>query len=110
MNRTHIAVFAKHENSTKEYLFAVPNDLYNIKKGDILLVDTIKGEEIAIATSTIIEGENLDEIALKFGAYLPLKKVKSVLNQRLKEYVERKEREHILLKIKEFFENSDLPF
>lgn len=110
MNRTHIAVFAKHENSNKEYLFAVPNDLYNIKKGDILLVDTIKGEEIAIATSTIIEGENLDEIALKFGAYLPLKKVKSVLNQRLKEYVERKEREHILLKIKEFFENSDLPF
>lgn len=110
MNRTHIAVFAKHENSNKEYLFAVPNDLYNIKKGDILLVDTIKGEEIAIATSTIIEGENLDEIALKFGAYLPLKKVKSVLNQRLKEYVERKEREHILLKIKEYFENPDLPF
>ena len=110
MNRTHIAVFAKHENSNKEYLFAVPNDLYNIKKGDILLVDTIKGEEIAIATSTIIEGENLDEIALKFGAYLPLKKVKSVLNQRLKEYVERKEREHILLKIKEYFKNSDLPF
>lgn len=110
MNRTHIAVFAKHENSNKEYLFAVPNDLYNIKKGDILLVDTIKGEEIAIATSTIIEGENLDEIALKFGAYLPLKKVKSVLNQRLKEYVERKERDHILLKIKEYFENPDLPF
>lgn len=110
MNRTHIAVFAKHENSNKEYLFAVPNDLYNIKKGDILLVDTIKGEEIAIATSTIIEGENLDEIALKFGTYLPLKKVKSVLNQRLKEYVERKEREHILLKIKEYFENPDLPF
>ena len=110
MNRTHIAVFAKHENSNKEYLFAVPNDLYNISKGDILLVDTIKGEEIAIATSTIIEGENLDEIALKFGAYLPLKKVKSVLNQRLKEYVERKEREHILLKIKEYFENPDLPF
>ena len=61
-------------------------------------------------TQLLIEGENLDEIALKFGAYLPLKKVKSVLNQRLKEYVERKEREHILLKIKEFFENSDLPF
>ena len=110
MSSTHIAVFAKHENSTKEYLFAVPYDFYNIKKGDILLVDTIKGEEIAIATSTIIEGENLDEIALKFGAYLPLKEVKAVLNQRLREYVERKERESILLKIKEFFENSDLPF
>lgn len=110
MNNTHIAVFAKHENSTKEYLFAVPADLYNIKKGDILLVDTIKGEEIAIATSTIIEGENLDEIALKFGAYLPLKKVKAVLNQRLKEYAERQERESILSKIKELFKNSDLPF
>lgn len=110
MNSTHIAVFAKHENSSKEYLFAVPNDLYNINKGDVLLVNTKKGEEIAIATSTIIEGENLDEIALKFGAYLPLKKVKAVLNQRLKEYVERNERERILLQIKELFINSELPF
>ena len=110
MNSTHIAVFAKHENSSKEYLFAVPNDLYNINKGDILLVDTKNGEEIAIATSTIIEGENLDEIALKFGAYLPLKKVKAVLNQRLKEYVERNERKRILLQIKELFINSELPF
>ena len=110
MNNTHIVVFAKHEKSTKEYLFAVPNDLYNIKKGDILLVDTIKGEEIAIATSTINEGENLDEIALKFGAYLPLKKVKAVLNQRLKEYVERNERKKILLQIKELFFNFELPF
>lgn len=110
MNNTHIAVFAKHENSSKEYLFAVPNDLYNIKKGDVLLVDTKNGEEIAIATSTIIEGENLDEIALKFGAYLPLKKVKAVLNQRLKEYVERNERKRILLQIKELFINSELPF
>lgn len=110
MNSTHIAVFAKHENSSKEYLFAVPNDLYNINKGDILLVDTKKGEEIAIATSAIIEGENLDEIALKFGAYLPLKKVKAVLNQRLKEYVERNERERILLQIKELFINFELPF
>lgn len=110
MNSTHIAVFAKHENLSREYLFAVPNDLYNINKGDILLVDTKKGEEIAIATSTIIEGENLDEIALKFGAYLPLKKVKAVLNQRLKEYVERNERERILLQIKELFINSELPF
>lgn len=42
MNSTHIAVFAKHENLSKEYLFAVPNDLYNINKGDILLVDTKK--------------------------------------------------------------------
>ena len=42
MNSTHIAVFAKHENSSKEYLVAVPNDLYNINKGDILLVDTKK--------------------------------------------------------------------
>ena len=110
MNRTHIAVFAKHENSTKEYLFAVPNDLYNITKGEILLVDTIKGEKIAIATSTIIEGENLDEIALKFGAYLPLKKVKAVLNQRIKEYVERKEGDSSLVKINECFEEYDLPF
>lgn len=110
MNSTHIAVFAKHENSSKEYLFAVPTDLYNINKGDILLVDTKKGEEIAIATSTIIEGENLDEIALKFGAYLPLKKVKAVLNQRLKEHVERNERERILSQIKELFINSELPF
>ena len=110
MNNTHMAVFAKHENSSKEYLFAVPNDLYNINKGDVLLVDTKNGEEIAIATSTIIEGENLDEIALKFGAYLPLKKVKAVLNQRLKEYVERNERKRILLQIKELFINSELPF
>lgn len=110
MENTHIAVFAKHDGSTKEYLFAVPKDLYTIRKGDILLVDTSKGETVAIATSEIIEGENLDEMALKFGEYLPLKKVKAVVNYRLKEYVEHQERNRILSKIKDIFLDVNLPF
>lgn len=110
MQKTHIAVFAKHPDSTKEYIFAVPTELYNIKKGDLLLVDTIKGKQVAIATSTIIEGENLDEVALRFGAYLPLKKVLAVQNETLKYFLEQKIKKELIEKIEETFNTDELPF
>ena len=91
----HVAVFAKHDGSTKEFMFAVPYYL-EVHKGDILLVETIHGESIATATSEIIEGQDLDEVAVRFGAYLPLKEVKQVVGKRLKAYIEAKERFRIM--------------
>ena len=109
MNNTHMCVFAKHEGSDKEFIFSVPVTM-EVNKGDILVVETIRGKCIATATSEMFEGKNIDEVAEKFGAYLPLKKVVSALDNRIKEYIIRKERERIILAISENKIEEDLPF
>lgn len=108
----HLLVFAKHDCCEKEYLFAVPYYL-DVKKGDILLVDTSKGITVATATSEVFEGQNIDEIALRFGAYLPLKEVKQVAGKMLQTYIQRKERSEIITKIQSQDNGNirfDLPF
>lgn len=94
-NAPHLLVFATHDCCEKEYLFAVPYYL-EVRKGDILLVDTSKGVTIATATSEMFEGRNIDEIATKFGAYLPLKEVKQVAGKMLQTYIERKIQSEII--------------
>lgn len=94
----HLLVFAKHDCCEKEYLFAVPYYL-EVRKGDILLVNTSKGVTVATATSEMFEGQNIDEIAVRFGAYLPLKEVKQVAGKMLQTYIARKERNEIITKI-----------
>lgn len=94
-NEPHLLVFAKHDGCNKEYLFAVPWYL-EVRKGDILLVSTSKGLTIATATSEMFEGQNIDEIAVRFGAYLPLKEVKQVAGKMLQAYISRKERNEII--------------
>lgn len=110
MQHTHMAIFAKHDDCPKEYIFAVPYELHNIKKGDLLIVDTIKGQQIVTATSEIIEGENLDEIAIKYGAYMPLKKVIAVQHPLLKNYIETKERRRLASEIESIIDPCKLPF
>lgn len=105
----HLLVFAKHDWCDKEYLFAVPYYL-EVRKGDILLVDTVRGLTIATATSEMFEGQNIDEIAVRFGAYLPLKEVKQVAGQMLQTYIAKKERNEIMRKIQNQDNNFDLPF
>jgi len=82
----HLVVFAKHDSSSQEFLFAVPWYL-EVRKGDVLLVETMRGDAIATATTEMFEGRDIDEVAKRFGAYLPLKRVKAVAGEKIKEYL-----------------------
>lgn len=75
MNKpTHI-VFASH-GQAKGYLFVVPSD-EQIKRGDRLYVDTIRGESEATADcdSFWVSKEQLDQIVPGTGAYWPIKSI-----------------------------------
>ena len=85
----HLLVFAKHDSCDKEFLFAVPYYL-EVRKGDVLLVNTVKGLTVATATTEMFEGRNIDEVAQRFGAYLPLKEVKQVCGKTLQTFIENK--------------------
>ena len=83
-----ICIFAKHPGCNKEYLFSVPSYCPDPHKGDILLVSTSRGPQIAIATSAIIESPDIDDVARCFpGAYLPLKPVLQVAGEKLVGYI-----------------------
>lgn len=101
MNTT-VCVFAKHDGSDKEYIFAVPEHLQHqmIRKGDILLVDTKRGLQVATATSDFFESSDAENIAVKFGAYLPLKEVRQVCGKEIQEYLEKKLMEEVQSSIK----------
>lgn len=79
-------ILAKHDQCAKEFCFEVPAGM-NVHKGDVLLVDTIRGEQIATATSDAIDGPGALEIAERFGAYLPLKRVLQVCGCEIRQYI-----------------------
>jgi hypothetical protein len=87
--KPHLLVFAKHDGCIEEFLFAVPYDI-EVRKGDVILVDTMRGPAVATATTEMFEGMDIDEVAQKFGAYLPLKEVKQVAGRQIQEYLRRK--------------------
>ena len=80
-------IFAKHDGCNKEFIFEVPNGM-NPKKNDILWVDTIRGETVAVATSDVISGCQMEQLVEKLGAYLPLKRVRTYANKELQIYIE----------------------
>lgn len=85
-----VLIFAKHPGCDKEYLFKVPDELHVPRKGDVLLVRTIRGYQIAVATSEFFESPNVEEIATHFpGAYLPLKSVVQVAGPELVAYIKK---------------------
>ena len=77
-------VFAKHEKQNREFLFEVPGGM-DIKKGDILYVETMKGPCVAVATSGMMPGN--EELITRFGAYMPLKKVITYANEEIQNYI-----------------------
>ena len=79
-------IFAKPDALNKEYLFEVPEDMRPVK-GDVLWVDTSKGETVATATSDMISGHGVEQITEKFGAYFPLKKVLAYANKGIETYI-----------------------
>lgn len=80
-------IFAKHDGCDKEFIFEVPAGMYPVKN-DVLWVDTSYGETVAVATSDAIFVNEVAQLAERFGAYLPLKKVKAYANRGLQTYIE----------------------
>lgn len=101
-------VFAEHDGDKKEYLFEVPEGMA-VKNGDILLVDTIKGKQIARATGDMSTGDYTDDILLRFGAYLPLKRVLAVAGREIQEYIKTVVIRDIIVSL-EVQKQGDLPF
>ena len=80
-------IFAKHDGCDKEFIFEVPAGMYPVRN-DVLWVETAYGETVAVASSDTIFGHGIEEIITRFGAYLPLKKVKAYANRELQTYIE----------------------
>ena len=102
-------VFARHEGSSGEYIFEVPDGM-NIKKGDILYVDTIRGAQIAFATSDTQVCEHAEYTLNKLGAYLPLKKVLAYANKEIQDYIFNNTINGIICTIKNEKQDTYLPF
>lgn len=67
-------VFVKHENSTKNYLFCVP-ERQDLKQGDTVICRTVKGIEYGACATGSFFVSNVEELVGAVGAYLPLKEV-----------------------------------
>lgn len=104
-------IFAKHEDSIKEYVFEVGEGMY-ISKGDLLQVDTMHGEMIAIATTGIIEGDGAKDVAMKQGGYLPLKKVITYVDQNMINHIKGKAKNEMIDHINKmhYSDAHSLPF
>lgn len=97
-----VLIFAKHPGHDKEYLFRVPDELHVPRKGDILLVRTIRGYQIAVASSEFFESPDIDEIATHFpGAYLPLKPVVQVAGPEIVKYIKNEAKKEVYREIAE---------
>ena len=79
-------IFAKHDGCSKEFMFKVPDGL-KPAKNNILWVETMHGETVAVATSDVISVGSIEQVAEKFGAYLPLKEVIAFANDGLQAYI-----------------------
>lgn len=84
-------IFAKHDTATAtEYAFLVPDGMAkHIKQGDILWVDTMYGERVAVATTGVLSGDGARDIALRHGAYEPMKSVISYANAEMRKWIVR---------------------
>lgn len=81
-------VFAHHIGNDTEYCFGVTDEQKEwIEKDNLLLVNTIRGRQLAIATSDVISGKGAAYVARKFGAYFPLKTVIAFATQEMVDYL-----------------------
>lgn len=93
-------IFVKHDCCEKEFCFEVPENMAKeISKGDILLVNTMKGVDIATAITGVVSGDGVLDVATNKGAYLPLKSVISFANIQMINYISRKNSREIIERI-----------
>ena len=104
-------IYAKHDGCDKEFCWQVPDSMVQyIRKGDVLLVETYRGVDVAIATTGVISGDGTKDIAEKAGAYFPLRFVISFVDSHLKSYLTNMVRNDLISVIKTYNTNLDLPF
>lgn len=81
-------IFGKHDGCNKDFIWEVPDNMtLHISKGDLLLVDTHRGADIATATTNVISGVGATDVAEMNGAYFPLKGVISFVNQKMADVI-----------------------
>lgn len=105
-------VFAKHDDCPKDFLFSVPPNIA-LHKGDILLVDTAQGPAIAKATSEPFICNDINGLAVKLGAYLPLKNVIQAAGPAIQRYIIKQARTEIVNTVEYLDtvkENMAMPF
>lgn len=94
-------VFAQHDGCATEFCWEVPESIeYDICKGDVLLVETYQGTTIATATTGVISGNGVEDVAMKAGAYYPLKRVISYADKNMRQYITNKFANEIIESIK----------
>lgn len=77
-------VMARHYGSDWKYIFGVPKNM-EVKRGDILLVNTTRGKQYAKAVTDIMEVT--EEDVVQFGAYLPVKYVLERTSKEMCNYI-----------------------
>ena len=106
MNLKEKVILVKHPGCDKNFMFCVPKDMV-VGKGDVVLVDTIRGESIAVCQTNPFEIHSLDACA--FGAYYPLKNVIQCAGYTIRNYICEKCKRDIKSTIDSCFED-DLPY
>lgn len=84
-------VLCKHENCDRLFLFQAPSWTTELDKNSVVIVDTQNGEQIA----HVMEKITVDAYSKEFefiikasGAYLPLRKVLSIIEYKSLDYEE----------------------
>lgn len=88
MNKINV-IRAKHDGLDREFFFSVTDEqMKRIKEGDVLLVDTMNGEQFATASSDpfTLEGDAIKLIA-DAGAYFPLKPVLEYVSEKMTAHI-----------------------
>lgn len=104
--------FVRHPDSDREFIFDCLCDVpfSAIRPGAKVLCETMRGDVIGTVTSDLIcldsQSETLTRILERFGAYLPLKKIRRLVYEPTEA-----ERRAIAIKwLQEHFSSLELPF
>ena len=104
-------VCARHPGCDKDFYFSVTEEqAQRIEAGDVLLVSTIQGEQIAMALQSpfTLEGDSATSLLMRAGAYLPLKPVITYCSGKMRSYIIQNYLQNALQK--EINDNDELPF
>lgn len=75
-------IFVRHLGKKKNYAFEVPVELAPyVAKGNTVVCDTAKGENLGITTSGLLYGPGVEDVAIMHGATLPLARITGVWSE-----------------------------